>query len=153
LFIPIALALILKLLLTPAARLLHRIGLPRPLAALVVLAGLIACGGMLIYALSAPATGWLARAPEALPRLEQRVATLAESLEVVKQAEQRVVAATGGDRTPQVAVKGPGLEGLLFDSTRALLTALASMLMLLYFLLATGDLFLRRLVELLPHLH
>jgi predicted PurR-regulated permease PerM len=40
----------------------------------------------------------------------------------------------------------------LFTGTRSVVAALATMLILLYFLLAAGDVFLRRLVEVLPSL-
>ena len=46
-----------------------------------------------------------------------------------------------------VTVTGPGLSGLLFSGTRALGAGGLATVVLLFFLLRSGDLFLRRLVE------
>ena len=43
-----------------------------------------------------------------------------------------------------------GLTGALFAGTRAVLDGLFTTVLVLYFLLVSGDLFLRRIVEILP---
>ena len=45
---------------------------------------------------------------------------------------------------------GPGVGSFLFSSTRFMLVGLGTTVVLLFFLLVSGDLFLRRLVEILP---
>jgi predicted PurR-regulated permease PerM len=47
---------------------------------------------------------------------------------------------------------GPGLGSFLLSGTRSLLTGLGTTIILLFFLLLSGDLFLRRFVEILPTL-
>ena len=47
-------------------------------------------------------------------------------------------------------MKGPPLTSFLFSGTRAIITGLITTAVLLFFLLVSGDLFLRRLIEILP---
>jgi predicted PurR-regulated permease PerM len=51
-----------------------------------------------------------------------------------------------------MAVRGPALSTFLFSGTRALTAGLITVVVLLYFLLVSGNSFLRRLVEILPTL-
>jgi predicted PurR-regulated permease PerM len=51
-----------------------------------------------------------------------------------------------------VAVKGPPLSTFLFTGTRALVAGLLTVVVLLFFLLVSGNSFLRRIVEILPRL-
>ena len=50
-------------------------------------------------------------------------------------------------------MKGPPLSTFLFSGTRALVTGLLTIVVLLFFLLVSGNSFLRRIVEILPTLH
>src|SRR6202035_2972027 len=59
--------------------------------------------------------------------------------------------AAGPPAASEVVVKGPPLSALLFSGTRTLLIGLGTTIVLLFFLLISGDLFLRRLVEILPN--
>jgi predicted PurR-regulated permease PerM len=56
----------------------------------------------------------------------------------------------GEEETPQVAIKGPSLTKQLFGGTAAFLSAATVVVFLTYFLLAVGDLFLQKLVAVLP---
>ena len=49
-----------------------------------------------------------------------------------------------------VAVQGSGLSDRLFTGTRSFASGLLETVLVLYFLLVSGDTFLRRLVEILP---
>jgi predicted PurR-regulated permease PerM len=70
---------------------------------------------------------------------------------VTRTAEQ-VEAATEVSRSgPQeVIVRGPRLSERLFGTTQSLLTGAMETVILLYFLLAAGDLFLQKLIKVLP---
>jgi predicted PurR-regulated permease PerM len=61
---------------------------------------------------------------------------------------------TAGNPTDvhSVTVTGPGLSGLLFSGTRAFGAGGLATVVLWFFLLRSGDLFLHRLVEILPTL-
>jgi predicted PurR-regulated permease PerM len=150
--IPLVFALLLKMLLQPGVRLLGRLHLPQALAALIMIALVFGALGGAGYMLAGPAASWAQKAPQGLPRLEQRLSVLKQPIDRLSAAAQDVEHLTEAPGAPpSVAVSsGPGLMGVLFSGTRRLLTGLGITVLLLFFLLASGDLFMRRLVEILP---
>ncbi len=154
LFVPIAFAVVFKLLLTPVVRGLARLRIPPPVGAvmaLVLLVGIVAGLGTLV---AAPAASWLSRAPEAWPRLEHRLQVLAQPFQVIANVQKILEQATQASGAhPLVAVQESGLRDYIVTSTRSIITTVGSIAILLYFMLAAGDHFLRRLVEMLPRLH
>ena len=150
--VPLVFAMLLNLLLQPAMRQLERLHLPRALAAAILIALLFGIVGAAGYLVAGPATSWAQKAPESLPRLEQRLSLLKQPIALLQQATQQVEKITNasGGAAPSVAVKGPGLTEYLFSGTRRLLGGLGIVVLMLFFLLASGDLFMRRLVEILP---
>ncbi len=149
--IPLVFAVLLKLLLQPGVRALGRLKMPQPLAALAVIVLLFAAFGGAGYLLGGPAKAWLDRAPESLPRLEQHLRVFKGPVEQVQQATKQVEKLTQPPgETAAVAVKGPGLTEYLFTGTRSLLSGLGITVLMLFFLLTSGEVFMRRLVEILP---
>jgi predicted PurR-regulated permease PerM len=117
---------------------------------IVVLLGVLTFGA---YRLAPAASAWLARAPESLATLQRRIQPLRGSVEKVTKAAEQVEQATDMDKeTPQVEIKGPSLTQQFFGGTTALLSAALVVIFLTYFLLAAGDLFLQKLVAVLPQL-
>jgi predicted PurR-regulated permease PerM len=153
-FLPIVLALLLDFLLSPLIRTLKRARIPEPLgAALVVLALLGATGGI-VYRLAGPAREWASKLPASMREAENRLQKLRRPVEQVsKTAEQVEEAAKVNDsKATEVVVKGPSLSERLFGTTQTILTTLLEVIILLYFLLAAGDLFLQKLIKVLPQL-
>jgi predicted PurR-regulated permease PerM len=149
--VPLCFAVLLKLLLQPAVRVLQRLRFPSSVAALVVIIVLFGGLGMVGYALSGPATAWIERAPESLPRLEQQLRVLQRPVQQLVRATQRVEKlAEAPNDGATVTVKGPGLMNYLFTGTRSVLAGFGITVLMLFFLLASGDLFMRKLVEILP---
>jgi predicted PurR-regulated permease PerM len=160
--LPIVLALLFSLLLSPFVRLLKRfLRLPEPIGAGVVLLGLlgIVAGG--VYELSGPASDWVQKAPASMRKVEARLRELRRPVllfgrateQVAKIADAATAPATPKAAQPVVAVPtGPSLGARLFDRTTELAASAAILFILLYFLLASGDLFLRKLVKVLPSL-
>jgi predicted PurR-regulated permease PerM len=153
--IPLVFAILFKLLLQPGVRLLERLRFPVPVAALAMIALLFALLAGAGYLLSGPAASWMQKAPESLPRLEDRLSVLKQPIEELQQATQRVeqLAQAAPSGTPTVAVQGPGLTDYLFAGTRSVLRGLGVTVLMLFFLLTYGDVFMRRLVEILPSFH
>ncbi|MDB5360624.1 MAG: hypothetical protein JWO51_1921 [Rhodospirillales bacterium] len=151
--LPLICACLLKLLLQPAVRGLERLWLPRPLAALIsvaLLVGLLVAFGTLV---SAPATSWISKLPQAVPRLEQRLSVLRRPIQAVDEQIKRIesLAGTSAPGTNMTVVeRSPPMEETLFTGTRAVLGILLTSLLFLFFLLISGDTFLRRLIEILP---
>jgi predicted PurR-regulated permease PerM len=150
--IPLIFALLLKLLLQPGVRTLGRFRVPQPVAALIMIAALFGGLGVPAYVVMAPGAAWLEKAPQSLPRLEQHLRIFRLPIARVQQATQQLekIAEPGGDGAAAVTLKGPGLVDYILASTRHLLAGLGITVLLLFFLLSAGDLFMRRLVEILP---
>jgi predicted PurR-regulated permease PerM len=154
LILPVVLAILLSFILWPIVRVLKRLHIPEALGALFVLLGLASLLGYGVYALTGPAAAWLAAAPQALPRIEARLRVVKETVADVQEATNRVeqMATVGGEEKKQVVAvqQGPSLSSLLLASTWELLAGFGVFLVLAYFLLASGDLFLRKFLHALP---
>ncbi len=151
-FLPIVLAILLDFLLSPLVRALRRMGLPEPVGAGLVMLGLIATLVLGIYYLSGPAARYIALAPQSIEQVRHKIEGMRGSVEQVTEAAEQVERATDMDGTdaPQVEIKGPSLTSQVFGGTTAFLSAAAVIVFLTYFLLAVGDLFLQKLVAVLP---
>ncbi len=154
--LPVVLAFVLKLLLQPAMRLLEAVRLPRLPAALVTIGALFGLLAGLGTALSGPAADWAGKLPHSVSRIEQRLSLVKRPMDILlgftRQADSLMGSpATAG--TASVEVKGPGLADSLFTGTRNLATGVFSTSLLLFFLLVSGDKFLRRFVEIMPRFH
>lgn len=152
------LALVFALLLGPVVTWLNlRLRLPRGLGALLVLALL---GGGLYYgvaALGQPAVEWFDRAPRSLRVLEDRLRPLKEPVEKVTEATEGIEKLTrvdeGGSAPRQVEVRRqPPLIERVFERARTVVVGAVMTFILLYFLLVSGDMFLRKLVRVMPTL-
>ena len=150
--LPVFAAFILKLLLQPAMRFLERWWVPRTLAALLLI---VVVFGMIIglgTAVSGPAATWAAKLPEGIPRLQERLSFLKGPIESVRQFLEQADAYAHWGSPPTTAsdAQGGSLSQTLFAGTRSFATGLFTTVLLLFFLLISGDTFLRRLVEILP---
>jgi len=151
--LPVVLAIVLKLLLHPAVRFAERLHVPRFLGALLVLA--LLCCGVIGFglALSGPAASWAGKLPTAVPLLEEHLGFLRQPVAVVQKFLDKAQHVAEGANTPPTVItvqSGSGLASTLFASTRAFAGTTLTTLLMLYFLLLSGDTFLRRLVEILP---
>ena len=151
--LPVVFALVLNLLLQPGVRLLGRLHLPRAVGALLTVLLVIGAIVGLVAALSVPAATWAERLPEGIPRLEAHLQVMKGPIQalqkVIQQAEQ--VADAPPSRGSIVSVRRDlGITGALFAGTRSILDGLFTTVLVLYFLLVAGNIFLRRIVEILP---
>ncbi len=151
--LPVVLAIVLKLLLQPLVRVLDRIGLPRPIGALVALLLLIVLLTALISALTGPAADWAGKLPEALPEVQQKLAILQRPIAAIHSALDGILSFTTGGVTPfpeAQASRPPNIVGFLLTGTATVAAGAFTTLIVLFYLLVAGELFLRRLVEILP---
>jgi predicted PurR-regulated permease PerM len=150
--LPIVLAFVLKLLLQPLVRLLERVYLPRAVGALLAIL-LVAVGLVgLVAALSVPAATWAEKLPEGIPRLESHLAILQGPIQALQKVIERAEQVTDASGSKGIAIRRDlGITGALFAGTRAILDGLFTTVLVLYFLLVSGDIFLRRIVEILPN--
>jgi predicted PurR-regulated permease PerM len=153
--LPVVLAFVLKLLLQPIVRLLERVHVPRALGALLPILLVVAVLVGLVAALSGPAAAWAERLPEGIPRLEAHLVVLKGPIQALQKFIQQAeaIADNPGAKSSTVSIRSDlGLTGALFSGTRAVLDGLFTTVLVLYFLMVSGDTFLRRFVEILPRL-
>jgi len=150
--LPLVFAIILKLLLQPALRILERLHVPRILAALLLILALFGTIVGLGAAISGPAGTWAAKLPEGIPRLQERLSFLREPINTLHRFLQQVEDFGGTGPSPNAAAlaRGPTLLTRLFTGTRNFASGFFTTVLFLFFLLMSGDIFLHRLVEILP---
>lgn len=141
--LPVVLAIVLKLLFQPAMRLLEQLRIPRSLAALMLI---LTVFGVIVgvgAALSGPATAWGEKLPGGVQRLEERLKFLSQPIGALQKfLHQFDGAATGGG--------GPTLAETLMKGTQHFASGFFETILILFFLLVSGDTFLRRMVEIVP---
>ncbi len=122
-FIPMALALLLSVVLVPPARLLQRIGLPRPLAVLLLLLvalGVIAAGALLVTSqvlnLAADLPNWEANLVRKLHALSEGSGALDRAMRTLRRLAEELGSAGGAAAAAAAAPAAAGpsnLEALL----------------------------------------
>jgi predicted PurR-regulated permease PerM len=148
--LPFVLAVVLKLLLQPAMRVLERWHVPRMLAALLLILAVFGTIVGLGAAIAGPASTWAAKLPEGIPRLQERLSFLQAPINTLQQFLQHVENYGQPAGATAVSEGGSRLMTKLFAGTRNLASGFFTTILFLVFLLASGDTFLRRLVEILP---
>src|ERR1043166_9743214 len=154
--LPLAFAIILNLLLQPALRMLERLHVPRILAALLLILALFGTIVGLGTAISGPAGTWAAKLPEGIPRLQERLIFMREPINTLQRFFQQVEDLGQTEPSPNAAVAARGptfLANLLtkvFTGTRNFSCGFFTTVLFLFFLLMSGDVFLHRLVEIMP---
>jgi predicted PurR-regulated permease PerM len=151
-FLPIVVAVLLDFLLGPAIRQMKRARIPEPVGAGFLLVVLLVSVGTAGYYLAAPTQEWLSEVPASVRQAETKLRMFRQPMQhLTRTAEQveRVTDVTPG-RTPEVTVKGPGMAERLFGTTEAVVAGALEVVVLLYFLLASGERLLQKLARLLP---
>jgi predicted PurR-regulated permease PerM len=146
---PFVFALMLSLLLKPVQRVLERVRIPRLLASLLLVLTVLAVVVGLATAISAPAATWAAKLPDAVPRLVERLRFLEVPLATVQELWRRVEDFAGWNQSGGSSV-GTDLLAQLFTGTRSLASGFFTTLLFLFFLLAAGEIFIHRMVEIMP---
>jgi len=150
--IPLMVALLLKLVLSPLVSALSLLRVPEWAGAALVLTAVVAGVGYGIFALSSPAAEWVGKLPEGLSTLESHLEDLKEPLAQMQKAEETIskLSDVGPRRSETIVVAPSGLGAAILSETTNLVVGLSATLVLLYFLLSSGDFFLRKLVTVLP---
>lgn len=149
--LPLAFALLLNFLFSPLVRALARWKIRPPLGAGLVVLGLLGALGGGVYELSGPVQSWAEKAPDTLTDAGRKIRKL---LRPIERASKQVESATAGvapaPAAPEVVVRQPSAVSRLVGVTRHFAAAALEVVILLYFLLAAGDLFLQKLIKVLP---
>jgi predicted PurR-regulated permease PerM len=153
-FIPVALALLAALVLSGPVELMHRLGLPRSLGALLMTLVLIGAAAGLLDFLSEPAQHWFEEAPHTVRVIAKKIRPLAQAIAKMDDlrnsagniglAAHAAPAAAAAPVPAALPMSGPAL---LLDATRAVLLSTATFLILTLFLLSGGPPMLARMTS------
>jgi predicted PurR-regulated permease PerM len=154
LFQPIAVALMLMAVFRPPVRALEAARVPTALAAGIVVLGLMLVIAVVGMALAPPVKQSFAQSNQTLAAAEARLSKLRKPVEQITDVANRLEQATRGPTTAVVpeapAPQAPSWVASFFGTTTQFLSAAVGTLLMLYLLLATGDLFLQKIVKLMP---
>lgn len=149
--IPITLAIYLNLLLSPIVIFFRRFRIPESASAGVLVFGVLLILVVAINYLAEPAEKWLQQAPEALHSLQSKLLPITEPIEQIRDVSKKVDKLTNisdDEQVQQVAFQKPTILDQMTENLPGLLASVAIVVFLSYFLLASGDNFLRKLAEL-----
>jgi len=154
--LPIFLACVAAMTLKPLIRWLSQGHIPPSLSAAVVISVLVTGITIGFIQMGRPALTWMNEAPRHLTELKAKSQKLFPRLTRFSKAADAVnsLARTDGDqeKPPAVELKTSHVPSFI-NWTGTLLAGLGESLVLLYLLLASGDLFLQKLVRVMPTLH
>ena len=145
-FIPVALALLFALVLSNAVEGLHRIGLPRPVSAFLMLLILITGIGAAIDRFLEPAQQWLANAPHTLQVVERKIRPVERWMHRMEGLTQRA-GEMGGSHPPSAsAASAAAVSGSeVLTATGTTLADIVTIVILALFLLSGGPPMLARM--------
>lgn len=173
--LPVVMAVLLSFLLRSTVRWLKRRGIGEPIGAALVILGLVFAMTATVVLLAGPAQAWLTRAPDALAKVDAKARALVAPITRWQRTRVAPVVAApvssarasrarlatdraAADSAQQVvdsalvplAVDPPMLRRA-FGGVSGVVLSLTTVIFLAYFLLASGDLFMRKLLRVLPH--
>jgi predicted PurR-regulated permease PerM len=151
--LPIVLALLLSYLLRPIVRGLAKLKIPLAVSAAVILIGLLVLVGYGISALATPTVAWLQKAPGGLAELQHKLRPVKTSVAQVTQATSEIEKlATTNTEAKAVEVKRHPITETFVTRTPEFIASAVFLVILLYFLLVYDQVFIAKLVKLLPTL-
>lgn len=158
LFAPVVLALLFTALLRPIVKGLARIKVPAPAGATIVVLAVVALTGTGVFLLAQPVQDWVSRAPQtfaaARTKLDKLRRPVEQVTEAVEKVQQEVTGSTEPTRTQAPAAsspsQAPSIIARVFGTTTSFLSAALQVLVIVFLLLATGDLFYRKVSAVMP---
>ena len=163
---PVVLAVLLALVFSPVRRGLERLRVPPGLGAAVIVAALVMVFFALTVTLAAPVANLVDQGPRIAAEVEAKLADLRGAAEDVAEVAAQVdqiaqgggageaaedaAAVTGADAPERVVVEERGAAMSLAMTAPGVLAQIALTLVLLFFLLASGDMFYEKIVHVIP---
>jgi predicted PurR-regulated permease PerM len=150
--LPVVLAIVLKLLLQPFVRLTDRLRVPHSLGAVLAIILLVAALAALISGIAGPASSWAGKLPDAIPQVQQKLAFLSRPISSFQWMFGQLEGITGGGGggLQQAPAPHSNIMGMLFAGTATVAAGFFTTLIVLFYLLVSGETFMRRFVEILP---
>ncbi|APX13658.1 hypothetical protein BWR18_03185 [Tateyamaria omphalii] len=156
--VPVILAILLALVFSGPCRWLRRRGIPQPVSAAAIVLSLLSGVAFFAAALAIPVAGWIEDAPRMAQEVEWKLRNLSGMAAAVVEAEEQITkaaataaAADEGNGPLEVVVeeRGPLTEVAL--GAPLIVAQTVFVLILTFFILASGSLFHERLVSVMPN--
>ncbi len=145
---PITAAVVGSFIFMPLMRAVPFRFLPDAVSASIIVAVIIGTLGGGIYMLAEPAAEWTARIPAALEEIEEKSRELSEPVAAMRRASKQVEEMTRADDAPrEVVVRDEGLVAQAMEVAGQKGASALIFIVLLYFLLATGELLRDRIIR------
>ena len=144
--LPILFGIIMAVVLTPVVAKLTKFHIAEPIAAAIVMLAMLGSLGLVIELLVVPAWDMLSELPVQVQNLS------AELLRWVRSFRfgSLIVPHDATDLTKQTAAQGLTLAGVVLQTAQGFILSAISAMVLAFFLLSSGDMFLTKLVKVLP---
>jgi predicted PurR-regulated permease PerM len=152
LFVPLISAIFIALIFSPVRRVLVRMGLSSPAAAALIFLGIFAAIIGLALVASGAAVTQFESGPETMDRIQDRMKELLQPLQPVMNAGGQISALTAPDPEQVVVLQDRGFIDALQHATPAAIGQIVIAFTLAGFLLASGDMFYEKLVQVMPTL-
>ncbi len=157
--VPVILSILLALVFSGPCRWLKRRGIPQPVSAAAIVLSLLSGVAFFAAALAIPVAGWIEDAPRMAQEVEWKLRNLSGMAAAVVEAEEQITEAAataaaadadagGGPLEVVVEERGPLTEVAL--GAPLIVAQTVFVLILTFFILASGSLFHERLVAVMP---
>lgn len=150
LIVPVISAVFVALIFSPVRRILGRLGIPAPLAAAIILLGIVALIGVIAYFASDAAITRLEQAPAFFDRILEKAEDLFGSLRPMMAASDQIDAMAQDKSVQTVVLREPGFVAGLQHATPVVIGQVVIAVTLAVFLISSGDMFHEKLVQVMP---
>ncbi|MEP9386592.1 AI-2E family transporter [Mesorhizobium sp. KR9-304] len=149
-FMPVILAFLLALMMTPIVRFLRKRGISEPVSATLLILVAVAGIGGTAYFISGPVMGLVNDAPAIGRRLSERLAELRHPFERVLQISRQVEQVADTTQEPgvqKVVMAQPGIVSQAAGNLLSASTTIAITFVLSLFLMASGNMFYEKIIQ------
>ena len=150
--LPVVVAFLLALTLSPIVRFFQKHGVSPGVSALVLVVAMVAVSSAGTLLLSGPLSQWVETAPKIGQQLKQKLSSFRGPIEALIQASEQVDTMTegGSSSIQKVVIQQPGILSRATDNLVSGFATAAITFVLLLFLLASGTMFYEKMVSIMP---
>lgn len=155
--IPVIFAFLLSMVFSPVRRLLDRLGLPTFVSTILIMLALVTVLSTVAASLAVPVSGWINNAGQIERQIEYKLNDISGPFSgffrAKKQLEEITNSNSNSNATQKVELQGNGITDGVAQLGPTILAQCTFTLVLLLFLLASGNMFYEKIVHVMPTLH
>lgn len=153
--VPVVLAFLLSMVFSPIRRVLDRCGMSQGLSATAIVTSLLAVLFVIAAALAVPVNGWVNDAPRIERTIEYRLNEISGPFSELFSAQEKLddIAEQDSPNVQQVETQDNSFSKKLASIVPTVIAQFIFTIVLLLFLLASGDMFYEKIVHVMPTLH